>query len=112
MMPLQAANPAMPYSYPQQAGYPQARSWQVPPPVGYAHPQGASPYAGQMSYPQQPAAPQAVAPRQGTYPRDPSASTASEATGQTPIEEIRASLREFREAVQELTESRARRRYF
>jgi hypothetical protein len=30
----------------------------------------------------------------------------------TPIEEIRASLREFRDAVRDLTESRSRRRYF
>ncbi|KAA3450253.1 hypothetical protein C7I87_11390 [Mesorhizobium sp. SARCC-RB16n] len=31
---------------------------------------------------------------------------------QSSVEEIRASLREFREAVRELTESRTRRRYF
>ncbi|MGX7876869.1 hypothetical protein ACVDG5_033170 [Mesorhizobium sp. ORM6] len=39
-------------------------------------------------------------------------SQVEESAEQAPIEEIRASLREFREAVRELTESRARRRYF
>ncbi|UDL92164.1 succinoglycan biosynthesis protein exop [Mesorhizobium sp. PAMC28654] len=116
IMPRQAtypAYPATPYPYPQQAGYPHAQSWQMQPPAGYTYPQATAPYAGPAYYPQQPAPLQAVAPRQDAYPWDPSASPASDAAEQqTPIEEIRASLREFREAVQELTESRARRRYF
>ena len=101
-MPQQATYPATPYSYHQQMGYPQTQSWQMQPPAGHTHPQVTEPYTGQAPYPQQPA-----------YPQSPLASPASEtAEQQTPIEEIRASLREFREAVQELTESRARRRYF
>jgi len=101
MTPQQATYPAPAYPYAQQMGYPQTQSWQMQPPAGYAHPRTTAPYTGQASYPQQPA-----------YPQSPLAPSASEADQQTPIEEIRASLREFREAVQELTESRARRRYF
>ncbi len=105
MAPQAGPYPATPY--PQQMGYPQVRSWQMTLPAGYGHPQAAAPYTGQADYPQQPAPAQSVAQRQAAYP---GASEAAEQ--QTPIEEIRASLREFREAVQELTESRARRRYF
>lgn len=99
IMPQLATHPAYPY--------PHAQSWQMQPLGGYAYPQSTAPYAEPAYYPQQPDPARSVAPRQAAH------AGALEAAGQqTPIEEIRASLREFREAVQELTESRARRRYF
>ncbi|TSE02566.1 succinoglycan biosynthesis protein exop [Mesorhizobium intechi] len=98
LMPPRPIYPAPP-SYPPAS---QAESM----PAGYPYPQAMAPYAGHMPYPPQPAPP--------AYPPQPSAepSPIEEGAEQAPIEEIRASLREFREAVRELTESRARRRYF
>ncbi|TRC72133.1 succinoglycan biosynthesis protein exop [Mesorhizobium sp. WSM4307] len=76
------------------------------PPAGYPYTQAMAPNAGHMPYPPQ-AAPPAYQPQPSVEP-----SPVEEGAEQAPIEEIRASLREFREAVRELTESRARRRYF
>ncbi|TIX36147.1 MAG: hypothetical protein E5V36_26105, partial [Mesorhizobium sp.] len=60
-------------------------------------------------YPQQPTPPHSAR----TQAWSKAANQASDATDQqSQIEEIRASLREFREAVGELTEDRTRRRYF
>ena len=105
--PIYSAPP--PYPHAQQAGYPQMQPWQVPSPACYPYAQAMAPYAGHMSYPSPPAP-----PRPSPYPdQSPVESTqVKESAEQAPIEEIRASLREFREAVRELTESRARRRYF
>ncbi|MER9295292.1 Wzz/FepE/Etk N-terminal domain-containing protein [Mesorhizobium sp. M0621] len=95
---------AQPLAYTQQPGYPQSMS---------------APNARQLPYPPQPASalyPQHPAsPQQETQPREPSVEARQaerDVEPQAPIEEIRASLREFREAVRELTESRTRRRYF
>ncbi|MER8691957.1 Wzz/FepE/Etk N-terminal domain-containing protein [Mesorhizobium opportunistum] len=104
VMPPQANYPAPPLpSYPPApVGHPQMQPWQ--PPAGSPYAQAMAPYAG--PYPQ---------PQPQTYPAQPPAeprSQVEESAEQAPIEEIRASLREFREAVRELTESRARRRYF
>ncbi|MER9063129.1 hypothetical protein NKH84_24950 [Mesorhizobium sp. M0902] len=66
-------------------------------------------YAGRAPYPQQPTPPHSA----HTQAWSRKANQASEAADQqSQIEEIRASLREFREVVRELTENRARRRYF
>lgn len=81
--------PMMPYGYPQ----PVAAHYPAYPPVA----------AQQAAYPQevQPATPQpAPEPRSASAPREVS-----------PIEEVRESLREFREAIRDLVEDRARRRY-
>ncbi|SDA92217.1 GumC family protein [Mesorhizobium qingshengii] len=117
MVPQQRPHSAaQPYPYAQPMGYPQAQPWQPQPPAGYPYARAMAPYAGQMpcppqpaaaAYPQQPASPQQVAQPSAEAPRSP-----EDVEQQAPIEEIRASLREFREAVRELTESRARRRYF
>ncbi|MER9233941.1 hypothetical protein NKI56_17875 [Mesorhizobium sp. M0622] len=75
------------------------------PPAFYPQPH----YAGQAPYPQQPAPPHSAY----TEAWSTEANQASEAADQqSQIEEIRASLLEFREAVRELTENRTRRRYF
>jgi len=109
IMPLQPLYPAPPpYPPAQQAGYPQMQPWQAPP-AGSPRVQGMAPYGGHMPYPPQPAPPQPPA-HSAQPPVEPS--RAEESAEQAPIEEIRASLREFREAVRELTESRARHRYF
>lgn len=93
-----------PPPYPSQAG--SMQSWPAPSPAAHPYTQAMAPYAGHMPYPPQPTPP--------AYPPQPSEepSPVEESAEQAPIEEIRASLREFREAVRELTESRARRRYF
>ncbi|MER9865631.1 hypothetical protein NKJ35_00275 [Mesorhizobium sp. M0136] len=66
-------------------------------------------YAGRASYPQQRTPPHSAHTQ--AWSRD--AIQASEAADQqSQIEEIRASLREFRKAVRELTENRTHRRYF
>jgi len=107
LMP-QPIYPAPPPYPPQQAGYPQAQPWQAPSQAAYPYAQPS--YDGHVPYPLQP-----VAPQQQAYPDRPMAQPVppiEENVEQAPIEEIRASLREFREAVRELTESRARRRYF
>jgi len=97
MMPQQPMYPA-PHgqAYGTQPGYPPVQAGQMQPPTGY--PQPMAPYAGQTQYRQPPvvAAPPVANP----------------AEQQTQVEEIRNSLREFREAVRELTENRSRRRYF
>ncbi|MER9338180.1 Wzz/FepE/Etk N-terminal domain-containing protein [Mesorhizobium sp. M0293] len=95
---------AQPLAYTQQPGYPQSMS--APNARQLPYP----PQPGSALYPQHPASPQ-----QETQPREPSVEarqTEQDIEPQAPIEEIRASLREFREAVRELTESRTRRRYF
>jgi hypothetical protein len=82
-------------------GHAQAQPWQAQPlPPVYPYPQ---------PMPQQ-AAPMPYAPTPYGQPQMPEMPTAAEDS--TPIEEIRASLREFRDAVRDLTESRSRRRYF
>ena len=98
--------PAQPYPYAQQQmPYPQPYPWQMQPrPQPYPNPQP-MPQGGPMAYAPQPPATPAGAPAQAVPM---TASTEEPAT----IEEIRASLREFRDAVRELTESRSRRRYF
>lgn len=97
MMPQPPMYPA-PHgqAYGTQPGYPPVQAGQMQPPTGY--PQPMAPYAGQTQYRQPPvvAAPPVANP----------------AEQQTQVEEIRNSLREFREAVRELTENRSRRRYF
>ena len=104
-MPPQAApygyapHPAQAYGPPgmqPQAVYPQAQ-WAAPPVApAYPYVQPGFPYG-------MPAAPA------WQQPLPPDAGPAERANT---VDEIRASLREFREAVQELAESRARRRYF
>lgn len=104
-LPIYPAPP--PYPPASQAG--SMQSWPAPSPAGYPYTQAMAPDAGNMPYPPQPAP-----PRPPAYPPQPSVepSPVEEGAEQAPIEEIRARLREFREAVRELTESRARRRYF
>ncbi|MER8471332.1 hypothetical protein NKH70_17095 [Mesorhizobium sp. M0991] len=75
------------------------------PPAFYPQPL----YAGQAPYPQQPTPPHSAHAQAWSK----AANQASDAADQqSQIEEICASLREFREAVRELTENRTRRRYF
>jgi succinoglycan biosynthesis transport protein ExoP len=95
-MPTSSVSPAAASIKPTQRadGYSQGEPWQMQPPAT-GHPYS-QPEAGREPYPQAPLAPQAP----------------NAADQQTQIDEIRASLREFREAVRELTESRSRRRYF
>jgi uncharacterized protein involved in exopolysaccharide biosynthesis len=103
--------PQRPFSGPQLYPYAQPLGYTQQP--GHPYPQSIpAPNAGQQPYPPQPASesyPQPPIPPQQSVetPR-----TKADVEQQAPIEEIRASLREFREAVRELTESRARRRYF
>jgi len=119
MAPRPYAPQPQPYPYAQPMGYPQAQPWQVQSQPGYPYPQPVPAPYGQMPSPPQPAAsayPQPSAPpQQAAQPPAPSVEASRDAEDieqQASIEEIRASLREFREAVHELTESRARRRYF
>ncbi|TIT36456.1 MAG: succinoglycan biosynthesis protein exop [Mesorhizobium sp.] len=109
LMSQQAIYPAPPLPsspYAQPMGYPLAQPRSQ---AGYPYTQPtAGPYAAQMSYPppapaQPPAHP--AAPHARPIPVE-------ESGEQSSVEEIRASLREFREAVRELTENRTRRRYF
>ena len=82
-------------AYDDEPGYRPARFEQAPP-AGYAY-----------------SSPMAQSGGQGGYDRDqlpPQVPDAEDQQGQ--IDEIRESLREFREAVRELTESRSNRRYF
>ncbi|MHA6686181.1 GumC family protein [Mesorhizobium sp. A556] len=105
--PQQVYAQPQPYLYvqaPQQMAYPpQPQAWQVP---SYAPPP-AYPYAPPM--PQHQAAPYPQ-PQPFNQPRAPEMQSFAEEP--TPIEEIRASLREFRDAVRDLADSRSRRRYF
>jgi hypothetical protein len=85
----------------QPAGYPPAQVWPMQQaPQAYPYGQPAPHHAGPMHY----------APSPYAYPQMQEAQGAADE--QTPIEEIRASLREFRDAVRDLAESRSRRRYF
>ncbi|MER9844683.1 GumC family protein [Mesorhizobium australicum] len=107
LMPQQATYPAPPLPsspYAQPLGYLQAQPWS---PAGHPSiPAAAGPYAAQMPYPPPPAPTQpSAAPPAGPI-------QVEEGGEQASVEEIRASLREFREAVRELTENRTRRRYF
>lgn len=124
--PQQTAQPPLPPPMVQQRPYSGPQLYPYAQPLGYAQPP-AYPYpqsmpaanAGQQPDPAQPASesypqpplPQQQAPQPHQRPAEPSRA-AEDAEQQAPIEEIRASLREFREAVRELTESRVRRRYF
>ncbi|WP_246676985.1 hypothetical protein [Mesorhizobium sp. B2-4-15] len=111
LLPLPVYPAPPPYPHAQQAGYPRMRPWQAPSPAGYPYTQAmAAPYAGHIPYPPQPPA----SPQPSAYPVQPPVepSQVEEGAEQAPIDEIRASLREFRDAVRELAESRARRRYF
>jgi uncharacterized protein involved in exopolysaccharide biosynthesis len=121
------AAPAMPYA---PTGYHHAQEhaphWQqpqMPAPAYYPYPpQQAQPPTGfypaymppQALYPQhaaaQPYVPHPPAPAAPVMRQDPPQPAAE--TLQAPIDEIRSSLREFREAVRDLAESRQRRRYF
>ena len=83
------------YPHGQQTANPQAQPWRMQPPSGHPDTQPEAPHSGQV---------------RGRSDEAPHVSNAAEQ--QTQIDEIRASLREFREAVRELTESRSRRRYF
>jgi len=95
--PMQPYAPPQAYPYAQQPmGYAQAQPWQAPPMYPHTQPQQAAP----MPY----------APSPYGQPQIPEMQATAEDS--TPIEEIRASLREFRDAVRDLTESRSRRRYF
>jgi hypothetical protein len=98
--------PAQPYPYAQQQmAYPQPYPWQMQP--------AAQPYPIPQPMPQ--GGPTAFAPQQPQVPVGapaPAAPVTASADEPATIEDIRASLREFRDAVRELTESRARRRYF
>ena len=107
MPPQQGYYPAPPhYPYAPPMGYPQAQPWPSPAAtypqpmhVQPMHPQAMPPQPAQMAY-QPPYEPPRAQPMR------------SPAEDPAPIEEIRASLREFRDAVRDLTESRTRRRYF
>jgi hypothetical protein len=95
--PMQPYAPPQAYPYAQQPmGYAQVQPWQAPPMYPHTQPQQAAP----MPY----------APSPYGQPQIPEMQATAEDS--TPIEEIRASLREFRDAVRDLTESRSRRRYF
>ncbi|WP_188393813.1 hypothetical protein [Mesorhizobium sp. SARCC-RB16n] len=110
LMPRQAPYPAPPLPsspYAQPLGYPQGQPRSQ---TGHPYVQAAAgPYAARMPYPPPPAPTQSPA-----HPAAPHARPlpVEEGGEQSSVEEIRASLREFREAVRELTESRTRRRYF
>jgi succinoglycan biosynthesis transport protein ExoP len=92
--PMMQPHGGVPYPY---APYWPAPVWQAQPVPAAYHPYPPAPYAPRMAtYQQPPALPE---PAQGGL-------------DQSSLEEIRASLREFREAVRELAESRSRRRYF
>lgn len=87
-------------AYPPQHAYPQA--WQPAPPMpAYPYPQASPAYAGGQHYPPQPSF--------GYPPQEPGP---AQAIDRSTLDEIRASLHEFREALRELAESRSRRRIF
>ncbi|TGQ77804.1 succinoglycan biosynthesis protein exop [Mesorhizobium sp. M8A.F.Ca.ET.207.01.1.1] len=108
LMPQQAMYPAPPLPsspYAQPMGYPPAQPRSQ---AGHPYTQAlAEPYAAPMPYPLPPVPTQPPAD-----PAAPHARSVEEGGEQSSVEEIRASLREFREAVRELTENRTRRRYF
>ncbi|WP_442579070.1 Wzz/FepE/Etk N-terminal domain-containing protein [Mesorhizobium sp. ASY16-5R] len=124
--PMQQPGGAQPYGYAQPVppavyqqpmpGYWQPQFQAAPGPHPYAQPMPAGmyppPYAPMPQHiqPQQPMTMQQPVSPQTQRPIAESLQNAP--AEETPIEEIRASLREFREAIRELAESRSRRRYF
>ncbi|MEI5681443.1 MULTISPECIES: GumC family protein [unclassified Mesorhizobium] len=124
--PVQPAPQPMTYA-PQPTPYPQAPAQVYQPLHPQVQPQGYNPYPPQapafeqqMPVQPQPAAQPAYQPMPGAFqpapapqPHAPAGQQMPDpAAHQPPIEEIRASLRDFRQAVEELATSRARRRYF
>ncbi|MFI0844963.1 Wzz/FepE/Etk N-terminal domain-containing protein [Mesorhizobium sp. IMUNJ 23232] len=116
--PIQQTQPgyAQPYGYAQPAP-PQQHPY-AQPAQGYWQPQPFPP-APQPYVQPMPAYPQGYAPQQQMPPQQPvnpqpqrPIAQSLQPTEETPIEEIRASLREFRDAIRDLAESRSRRRYF
>ena len=112
--PPHFAPQAAAYPYPPQPPQPAFHAWQQQsmPYDPYGRPQQvASPYpAYPMTAPQAPAPayPQAAQPAYAAAAEPYPASSPRE---MSPIEEVRESLREFRDAIRDLTESRARRSY-
>ena len=113
-IPAAFCTAARAYPYPPQPPQPAFHAWQ-PQPMPYdpyGRPQQvASPYpAYPMTAPQAPAPayPQAAQPAYAAAAEPYPASSPRE---MSPIEEVRESLREFRDAIRDLTESRARRSY-
>jgi len=111
-------------AYPQPHPLAQPQGWPLPPQAYYPHPmpsqpaptQAASyaPYAPPgypMAYPPAPGHPQ-PAPYAPQPPAPPASEGQAVSGSLSEILEIKESIREFRDAVRELTESRARRRYF
>jgi succinoglycan biosynthesis transport protein ExoP len=90
------------YGYPPapQPAYP---GWQPQPGMAYGYPQPAAP-----AYPAYPP----MQPQPAAYPQDarPMSQPAPGPREMSPLEEVRESLREFREAIRDLAEDRARRR--
>ncbi len=80
-----------------------------PAPRAEAYSHASQPEYPQDRYAQTPPSQQPEMPPVGQGPNPPREPDADQ---QTQIDEIRASLREFRDAVRELTESRSNRRYF
>ncbi len=120
--PEQPAPQPMPYAS-QPTPYPQAPTQtypQVPLQNYYPDPQQTPAFEQPMPVRPQPAAqpvyqpvPEAFQPAPAPQPPAPAGQQMPDpAAHQPPIEEIRASLRDFRQAVEELATSRARRRYF
>ena len=106
-------------SYPAQMAHPAFHAWQ-PQPVAvdaYGRPQQfVPPYPGYPMHGQQAAAagyPREFQPGYAAAPeaRPAATSDSSQAREMSPIEEVRESLREFRDAIRDLTESRARRSF-
>jgi len=90
------------YAYPPapqpQPAYP---GWQPQPGMAYGYPQPAQPaYPAYAPMPPQPAA----------YPQEARSMSQPAPREMSPLEEVRESLREFREAIRDLAEDRARRR--
>lgn len=97
---------AYPYAPPQQPPQPAFHGWQPPPgPVtAYGYPQ--QPVAA--AYPAYQAPSPAYHGQPAIQPVPPAPAAARE---MSPLEEVRESLREFRQAIRDLAEDRARRRY-
>lgn len=90
---------------------PQAQPSRMQPQGSYPDPRPMPASYGQMPYPPR-SAPYPLQPAQPLAPSAEPSQGIDPAEFQASIDEIRASLREFREAVHELTESRTGRRYF
>lgn len=107
--PAFAPQPAA-YPYPAASPQPAFHGWQPQPVMApYGYPQPGPVGAPYPSYPQ--AAPQAPAYPQDARPMAPPAPEPYAHREMSPIEEVRESLREFREAIRDLVEDRVRRRY-